>query len=158
MKKTTACFALSLLVALSAQPAMAADDSKVGKFTDGQLVSILKSEGFSSVKKEDKGEILIKVNGKNYVLLNDDEGDLQAYYGISGSNLDIDYGDINEWNRTKRFSRAYLDEDNDLVLESDLMSDGGINRENVTRFFSVFLQSVGAFRDFIVKRDEKKSN
>lgn len=159
MKKTASCFALSLLFALSVQPAMAADDSKVAKFTTEQLISILKDEGYSSVKKDDDGDILIKINGKKYVLFNDsDEGDLQAYYGIKRQNLNIDYGDVNEWNRTKRFSKAYLDEEKDLALESDLMADGGINRENVTRFFSVFVLSVDAFRSFIVKRDEAKQN
>lgn len=155
MQKTISCLALSLVLAFPMQSAVAADDEKVDKFTDGELIHILKEEGFSAVKKTDEGEIVIKVNGKKYVLLNDEEGDLQAYYGISGSNLDINYEDMNEWNKTKRFSRAYLDADNDLVLESDLMSDGGINKENVTRFFSVFLTSVSAFRNFIIERDEE---
>jgi hypothetical protein len=36
---------------------------------------------------------------------------------------------INEWNRTKRFGRAFLDKENDPVLEMDVdLDDGGLSR------------------------------
>ena len=35
---------------------------------------------------------------------------------------------INEWNRTKRFGRAYLDKENDPILEMDVdLDDGGLS-------------------------------
>lgn len=36
---------------------------------------------------------------------------------------------INEWNRMKRFGRAYLDSENDPILEMDIdLDDGGLSR------------------------------
>src|SRR5688572_5581692 len=36
---------------------------------------------------------------------------------------------INEWNRTKRFGRAFLDKENDPILEMDVdLDDGGLSR------------------------------
>jgi hypothetical protein len=35
---------------------------------------------------------------------------------------------INEWNRSQRFGRAYLDKDGDPVIEMDLdLDDGGLS-------------------------------
>ena len=35
---------------------------------------------------------------------------------------------VNEWNRTQRFGRAFLDKDNDPILEMDLdLDDGGVS-------------------------------
>ena len=36
---------------------------------------------------------------------------------------------VNEWNRTKRFGRAYIDDENDPILEMDVdLDDGGVSR------------------------------
>ena len=43
---------------------------------------------------------------------------------------------INEWNRSKRFSRAYLDADGDAVVEMDLNLRGGVTRDNIEANFS----------------------
>lgn len=41
----------------------------------------------------------------------------------------VDLPRINEWNRTKRFGRAFLDKENDPVLEMDVdLDDGGLSR------------------------------
>ncbi len=121
----------------------------VEKFSDKELVKILQSEGYSSVQIKDEGFIVIKIDGRAYGLLNDDDGDLQAVYSMAADDVSLET--INKWNRTKKFSRACLDSDNDPRLESDLMADGGITKKSVTRFFSVFQTSVDAFRDFIRK-------
>lgn len=139
---------LPILLAFTIQSAIA--DEKVDRFTDEQLVRIIRGEGYSSVEIIRDGTILIKLNGIKYGLFNDDDGDLQLMYG---NDLKLSYKDINEWNMTKRFSRAYLDSDSDPILESDLMSDGGINEKNVTRFLSIFFTSADEFREFTLSRD-----
>ena len=48
----------------------------------------------------------------------------------SGYDLKTNIGleKINEWNRTKRFGRAYLDKENDPILEMDVdLDDGGVS-------------------------------
>lgn len=129
-----------------------ADSTLSNRFSDSELVKIIKSEGYSAVKNIDDGVIRIKVDGRPYMLFNQEDGDLQAYYAISGPR--ISYRDINTWNRTRRLSRAYLDSDLDPVLEADLLANGGLTGENVTEFFKVFNGSVMQFRDFIIEHDD----
>jgi hypothetical protein len=46
-----------------------------------------------------------------------------AYHVTPAVNLDA----VNQWNRDKRFARAYLDHDNDPVLAMDVdLDDGGV--------------------------------
>lgn len=126
-------------------------DPEVDGYTDAELVQIFKDDGYSNIDLFQKGAISVEIDGKTYVLINHKDGDLQGYYSIRGA--DISYGDINEWNRTKRLSRAYLDSDGDSVIESDLLSDGGLTKRRVTEFFKVFRISVGKFRTFIVQHN-----
>lgn len=130
-----------------------AEPTTTQKFSDPELVRILKDDGYQSVRKVRDGVIVIKVDGRAYVLVNLPDGDLQAYYAIG--NATITYEDINEWNRTKRLSRAYLDSDRDPVLEADLLSNAGLTVRHVTEFFRVFKDSAQAvFRQFIVEHDK----
>ncbi|MEJ2022254.1 MAG: hypothetical protein P8X43_09510 [Maritimibacter sp.] len=79
------------------------------------MLNILKAEGYSSVEILDPGELLIKINGRPHMLFVEDDGDLRAYYGISG--VKVTCKDTNTWNRTRRLSRAFIDDENDPVLK-----------------------------------------
>ena len=126
-------------------------ESLAESYTDNKLIKILKSEGYGAVTLKKSGVIVIKIHGKAYVLFNNKhDGDLQLSYSVSGAKLS--YEDINEWNKTKRLSRAYLDSDKDPRLESDLLANAGLTEKHVTEFFKVFVDSVPVFRDFIKKR------
>ena len=117
------------------------------KYSDAELIKIIRDDGYSAVTKLKDGVIRIKIEGRTFVLFNKSDGDLQGYYAIQGVN--ISYEEINEWNRTKRLSRAYLDSDRDPVIESDLLANGGITVKHVTEFFRLFVVSVDSFRSFI---------
>lgn len=128
-----------------------AQSELVDRFSDAELVQLLKNEGYGAVTQVKDGVIKIKINGRNFFLINKDDGDLQAYYAISG--VQVSYENMNEWNRTKRLSRAYLDEENDPVLESDLLANGGLTEKHVAEFFRVFTGSTQRFRGFLLERD-----
>ena len=138
------------LFLLASAPSLFANSELAKKYSDAELIEIIKGEGYSAVKKAKEGTIHIKIDGRSYFLLNKKDGDLQTYYSIGGAN--ISYKDINEWNKTKRLSRAYLDKDSDLTLESDLLANAGLSEKMVTEFFSVFKGSVKVFRRFIVEQ------
>jgi len=55
-----------------------------------------------------------------FVSINESE----IFNAIAG--VKISYEDINEWNRRKRLSRAYLDSDKDPTLESDLLANAKV--------------------------------
>ncbi|MCK4503394.1 MAG: YbjN domain-containing protein [Desulfuromonadales bacterium] len=124
-----------------------ADSGLVDKFTDAQLVEILKDDGYRAVELLEAGVVFVKIDGYSYVILNNENGDVQTYYALTG--VSLSYEDINEWNRTKGLSRAYLDEEHDPTIESDLLADGGLTAKHVTEFFRVFIDSVGSFREFV---------
>ena len=119
-------------------------------FSDDELVEILVEEGYRASVIEG-GFIRVIIDGDSYLLLNFDDGDLQAYYSIRSSGMT--HSTVNEWNREMRLSRAYLDSDNDPVLESDLLANGGLTRENVAEFFRVFTLSVSAFKRFLLENE-----
>lgn len=121
------------------------------RFSDVELVEMMKSDGYSAVSRLKDGVISIRVDGVTYALLNNSDGDLQTYYAIS--DVKLSYEDINEWNRTMRLSRAYLDSDKDPALEADLLANGGLTQKNVTEFFRVFLGSVKVFKEFVTKHN-----
>ena len=141
------CLVASLLITSHALAETKLSDG----FSDDELIDIFTNEGYGAVTKLQDSYLRIKVDGLSYVLINHSDGDLQAYYGISTSG--ITYERINEWNRTKRLSRAYLDSDNDPILEADLLANGGLTTENVTEFFRIFMLSVDSFRSFIREQD-----
>ena len=53
---------------------------------------------------------------------------------------------LNEWNSNHRFSRAYIDSDNDVMLVADIDLDGGITDQDAQLFFEIFLDQLGDFR------------
>ncbi|SFV62380.1 hypothetical protein MNB_SV-3-1569 [hydrothermal vent metagenome] len=129
-----------------------AESTLMNKYSDSKLIQIMKDEGYSAVKSLKKGVVRIKIEGRTYLLFNKSDGDLQAYYAIG--DVKLSYEDINQWNKNKRLSRAYLDSDKDPVLESDLLSNGGLNEKHITEFFRIFKISVKDFRKFVLEHDK----
>jgi len=125
----------------------------VEKFSDEELVDILKEEGYLGVNIQAPGKIRVKMSGSLILLFNKADGDLQFTYMVGGGKWE--YEDVNEWNQSKRLSRAYLDQDKDPVLESDLLSDGGLTKEKVKAFIRVFSISKGAFRLFLIDKNRQ---
>ena len=58
-------------------------------------------------------------------------------------------GRINDWNASKRYTRAYLDKDGDPVLESDLDLEGGVSYGALAEFFKTWVTSVKLFTQHI---------
>jgi hypothetical protein len=149
----------TMLVALTAfvilattAPSFAGQDT-FRRFSDDELVQLMRGEGYDSVTLKDKGFIHIEHDGVSYALINQDDGDLQAYYGVRG--YDISFKDMNEWNKNFRLSRAYLDNDNDPVLETDLLANGGMTIRNVTEMMRIFMQSVDRYRLFLNEHNRR---
>lgn len=125
----------------------------VESFSDQEVKRMLKSEGYGSVSIVDPGKIRFKADGQTNLLHIHDDGDMHIYYGATG--IELTYKSINEWNKSSRLSRAYLDDDMDIALETDLLSNGGINEKMVLEMVKVFTQtSVPRFVKFAREHDE----
>ncbi|BBL94652.1 hypothetical protein TthHC11_21860 (plasmid) [Thermus thermophilus] len=60
-----------------------------------------------------------------------------------------DHARLNGWNREKLFSRAYLDEDGDPVLEADLDLEGGVTNGAIRALLENFRDSMREFIGWI---------
>ncbi len=67
--------------------------------------------------------------------------------------FDLDQGltlaKMNEWNRTKRFGRGYLDEEMDPFLEMDVDFEHGATSEAVENVIDTWASVLPAFKDFV---------
>jgi hypothetical protein len=142
--------ALSVAAVSWVLPAAGQDALKT-KFTDGELLGIVQREGYSAELSKE-GLIIIMIDGSKYLLYNLEDGDLQLFYGISDVN--VTFEDINEWNRTKRLSRAYLDSENDPCIECDLLANAGLAPDHVIQAIAVFKISVSGFQDFLNEKTQ----
>lgn len=148
MRSTVALLVTGILVL----PAWVAAEDKLRKsYSDDDFVTMLRDDGYRAVQKIDDRHIRIKVDGYSYDLLIYGDDDLQLYFGMTGYTLDA--SDMNEWNRTKRLSRAYLDDENDPILETDLLANAGFTKAQFLEWFEVFLYSTNEFRQFLIERD-----
>ena len=128
-----------------------ADDRLRKEYGDADLVEILKGDGYRGVEIREERVINIKVDGQMHVLYAYDDNDLQMYYALTGYSISNDV--INEWNKTRRLSRAYIDDDNDPVLEADLLANAGMTPKQITEWVTVFIGSAEAFRDHLDEND-----
>ena len=74
-----------------------------------------------------------------------DEGVILAKLALTDHGLTLE--DMNAWNREYMYSRVYLDEDNDVILEAELDMVGGVTIDRVVDFVKTFDQSVALFAE-----------
>lgn len=129
------------MMALGALPSTASEN--ISRITDAELMTVLKEEGYApSLVKP--GLILVKMAGiKVLFLVWEDNESIQAYAGFESDDSSLKR--INEWNRKRRLSRAYVDDDGDAVIELDLDLAGGVSKERLLDFISTTEVSVLAF-------------
>ena len=146
-------FALILLMSLlQACASTGAPEPGAGglqrRFTQREIVEVLQEEGYGSVAPLGGEGVRFKADGMSYVLTIYEDGDLQLYFGLTG--IAVSPAVVNEWNRTRRLTRAYLDTELDPVLETDLLSDTGLSREMLVRWVQVFVQGSGLYHAYLL--------
>lgn len=139
-------FALTIAATSIARPALA---QNVTASNPESVASVIRGKGFEvETTKDSGGDPMLRAEGKGYkftVLFygctsGRDCATLGLYAGWTGASADL--GRINEWNRTNRFGRAYIDKENDPVIEMDIdLDDGGMSRplfeDNIEFWMSV---------------------
>jgi len=127
----------------------AAGDALQRRFTAPEIAEVLRDEGYGSVEEIEDDGVRFKAAGMSYVLTIYDDGDLQLYFGLTGIGVAPEV--VNEWNRTRRLTRAYVDSDSDPVLEADLLSDAGLSRAMLVRWIQVFVQGSDLYHAFLLE-------
>lgn len=134
--------ALALALAATA-PALEAQRTMT-RITRDELIELVRGEGFGTIETRDGTTFTTRMEGYKvaFFVLTDGES-VQAYFGRSGTNARL--ANINDWNKGKRYSRAYLDDDGDPVLELDLDLAGGVTTDRVRDFIRTVKISVARF-------------
>ncbi|WP_243030925.1 YbjN domain-containing protein [Thermus altitudinis] len=134
----------ALLVGMLAGLGLAFAQGLVKGLTPGELEGLLREMGLG-YEKRGEGLFLLKLEKalKVWVELDWCEegrcGLVALYAGFRKDGVSLEQ--INRWNRERRFSRAYLDEDGDLWVEWELDLTEGVSRETVKEFFRLFTET-----------------
>ncbi|MFK8052524.1 MAG: YbjN domain-containing protein [Woeseiaceae bacterium] len=157
-KLSTPFFAITLVLSFVLCGSATAETLRKD-YDNDEIIEILRADGYSAVKEVngDEGQrtIEIKVNGSTYALRIFDDGDLLLYFGMTGFSLTAD--DINRWNQVHRLTRAYLDSDNDPILEADLLANAGYSPAQMTEFLKVFVQQTVDYMQYLRDVDQSES-
>lgn len=112
----------------------------MSQVTDTQMQKILRGMGFDvTVMKANRYRF--QLDGYTVVLFNEGEN-MQLYAGFKNK---ASLQQINEWNKSKRFSRAYVDDEGDAVIEADLDFAGGVTKDAIEEFIKTFRGSIQLF-------------
>ncbi len=117
------------------------------RITAEQLTGLLRDKGLEGTVNE-KGNVIVQNNGSKIVFFISGQT-MQAYFGLRGTSATITT--VNEWNKTKRFGRAYIDSDGDPVVELDYDLEGGVSDDSVKVWFDTVTAIIRSFRTFVSK-------
>lgn len=140
------------LSAGAAQAAMLPD----GGVTAQEVARALQAKGYrAELDRDAAGDPMIRsaLDGSNFQILFYDceKGRCVSIQFVTAFELekDLTFSKINEWNRTKRFGRAYLDEEMDPFVEMDLDLEHGATSEAIENNIDTWAAVLPAFKNFI---------
>lgn len=112
----------------------------------GDLRSLLSEMGYEPRSLEGQDNAWAVQMGDRPVLIRiGSEGkNLLLWSYVQGGSLNK----VNEWNKEKRFSRAYLDGDGDANVEWDIDLEGGVTVDAVREGIRTFQAVVQVFKDY----------
>jgi len=124
------------------------------------IAAVLQSEGYAAkIEKTSDGDPVIrsKSSGSNFSVYfyNCEKGKNCATVQFNaGYNTDEDkqptLEKINDWNKGRRFGRAYLDNENDPIVEMDVdLDDGGLSRDLFVDNFEIWTSIMSEFEKHI---------
>lgn len=138
--------ALSTALVLSSVPAADAQSTRVvAQLTARDVVRLSGEENFKASINE-RGDVKVDFPGLSryaFVKLYRDGSSLQlyAYWVNTSATLRL----VNTWNKEHRFSTAYLDDDGDPWLQSDIDLEGGVTEAQVRKWLQLGDASFRAF-------------
>jgi hypothetical protein len=157
---------LALVAALFAPAALAFETKKASVMetvTAPEVASVLQTKGHETTEKVDnQGDPLLGVKAEafNYQVLfyNCTEGrcdtvQYRAWWTLEKKfPLDV----VNEFNKTNRLGRAYLDQDGDPTLELVIEMHGGVTPEQMSYQHDRFMRAGAVFKSHLSKALETK--
>lgn len=129
--------------------AAASSGDIITQMSGNEVQGLLRELGYSPRPLENRDNAwAIELNGQRTIVFLSSSGkNLQLWsYVVGGGKVTLEK--VNEWNKTKRFSRAYLDSDGDPNVEYDIDLEGGVSTGAVREGIRTFGIVITAFKDF----------
>lgn len=123
------------------------------------ILDIAKGFGSARLKKDSEGDPLIsgRIDGTKYGVYFygcNDKGtkcdDIKFGAGWSGYKISIDT--INQWNKTKKYGVAYLDDDKDPNLDMVVNIDYGVSIENLEDSFNIWSKILKSYKKEVLSK------
>jgi hypothetical protein len=137
--------AVALLAAPGFAPRMAAQEV-LSEVSTEQLQKLLEGMGYE-VQQTKEDVLRFAIEGHTALIINK-KTNLQ-FYSYFEKKKKMDLKKVNEWNATKRFSRVYLDQDGDAVIEWDVDLEGGTTAGGLKESIRTYRLAVMAFVRFL---------
>jgi hypothetical protein len=105
------------------------------------ILSVAKGFGSATLETDDTGDPKIsgRIEGVKYGVYfygcESGKNCTDIQFAAGWSDTKIPMAEINEWNRTKRFGKAYLDKENDPILEAPVNLRNGVSLKNLESTF-----------------------
>lgn len=147
---------IALLASLASTPALAQGLLTAHPET---VLDLVRNHGTGELERDATGDpmIVAQTGGIRYVVY---------FYDCDASSLcksiqfraawnapgEYSMRDMNEWNRDRRFAKAYLDDDSDPTLEMDVNLDFGVTRDNLDDTIDWWRVVLTRFRDEVIDR------
>lgn len=155
MKPVATLILAATAALLLPRPVIGDDSPQIVDGTDpGALVAIIQDLGYRArLEVDGDGDPMIRssVGGTEFALVfygcSEDHDGCQILLFKAGYEMKrkVDLELINEWNATRLFGRAYLDDVDDPWIEMVLNVRGGVTREQFEKTFHWWESSVGEF-------------
>ena len=118
----------------------------ITSITVGDLRSLLSDMGYQpqSLEGRDNAWAVQMAGRPVLVTVGGDGKNLLMWSYVQGGSLNK----VNEWNKQKRFSRAYLDGDGDANVEWDIDLEGGVSLDAVREGIRTFQAVVQVFSQY----------
>lgn len=152
---------LALLAALAFAAAFtvqAADDSIVDATNPALIKNIASGYGSATLDTDSVGDPMItgRLDGTKYGIYfygcNDGKNCRSIQFSAGWAGTKVTLADLDEWNRTTRFGKAYLDKDGDPRLEMDVNLDGGVTRKNLDDVVDWWQVSLKGFKTRVLEQ------
>ena len=117
------------------------------RITAEQLTGLLRDKGMEGQVNE-SGNVVVNANNSKIVFFISGQT-MQAYFGLRGTTANVT--SVNEWNKTKRFGRAYIDAEGDPCVELDYDLEGGVSDDSIKVWFDTVTAIVRSFKTHVSK-------
>ena len=154
-----ALVSLACLAASAAAHAQTTQQEVILSVTPDEMAKILQDIGYrAEVLKNNEGKrrIRTRIGGWN-VTLNfyscDDKENCKSIGLRSFFENEKKRGAqwANDWNREKRFTKVYIDKDNDVNIEFDILFRDGVTKGNMRAYFDVYEDQLKEFVEALKK-------